>query len=279
MDEIGRGARHPERQQWQQPERYAQWHAKGLPGLDVEGAGHRSRRQCRHRGRAQCRLRDRPRHCQGQRLDDLGLLRGDAVRAVQDQRLHRRGEDTYLFGKSDDPAAWANSLNVWVRGRCDPGQLRVVARMPWLRVVLASKTGEITIGTEFHVTVTLGREGLWATLNGRMLNNGEKDPRHWYGWDHRVRGLRNNAAPIGSAQGGFNAGAIRIGKSSTGSRSNITVAQFAVFVTGTYANRLDLADCQAIADQSGAALGHPLFDNSTQAVALGASLDDPPSCH
>ena len=142
-----------------------------------------------------------------------------------------------------------------------------------LEVVLASKTGEITIGTEFHVTVTLGREGLWATLNGRMLNNGEKDPRHWYGWDHRVRGLRNNAAPIGSAQGGFNAGAIRIGKSSTGSRSNITVAQFAVFVTGTYANRLDLADCQALADQSGPALGHPLFDNSTQAVAAGASLD------
>ena len=94
-----------------------------------------------------------------------------------------------------------------------------------------------------------------------MLNNGEKDPRHWYGWDHRVRGFR-----------GFNNSPIRIGKSASGARSDLVVAQFAVFVTGTYANRLELADAQALAQGSGAALGHPLFDRSTQNVAVGGNI-------
>ena len=114
---------------------------------------------------------------------------------------------------------------------------------------------------EFHVCVFLGREGLWATLNGRMLNNGEKDPRHWYGWDHRVRGFR-----------GFNDSPIRIGKSASGKQSNIVVAQFAVFVTGKYAKRLKLADAQALAQESGDPLGHPLFDKSTENVAVGGDI-------
>lgn len=178
-------------------------------------------------------------------------------------------EDAYLFGKSGDPAAWANSLNVWV---LTDGRLRIDARMPWRQVRMESLPAAIAVGVEFHVCVFLGREGLWATLNGRMLNNGEKDPRHWYGWDHRVRGLRNNAAPAGSAQGGFNAGAIRIGKSSTGARANIVVSKFAVFVTGTFANRLGLTDAQAISGGSGTALGHPLFDNSTQNVSTAQNI-------
>ena len=167
-------------------------------------------------------------------------------------------EDTYLFGKSDSPGAWAHSLNVWVtRDR----RLRVNARTPWRHVRLDSPAHAIKEGTEFHVCVFLGREGLWATLNGRMLNNGEKDPRHWYGWDHRVRGFR-----------GFNDSPIRIGKSASGKQSNIVVSQFAVFVTGNYAKRLKLADAQALAQGSGDPLGHPLFDKSTQNVAVGGDI-------
>ena len=168
------------------------------------------------------------------------------------------GQDTYLFGKSDSPGAWAHSINVWV---LSTGTLRVDARTPWRHVRMHSPAGAITIGTEFHVAVFLGREGLWATLNGRMLNKGEKDPRHWYGWDHRVRGFR-----------GLNNSPVRIGKSATGARSNIVVSQFAVFVTGIYSKRLKLADAQALAEGSGAALGHPLFDRSTQNVSVGSNI-------
>ena len=169
------------------------------------------------------------------------------------------GEDTYLFGKSDSPDAWAHALNVWVKS--DDGTLRVNARTPWRHVRLDSAAHAIKEGTEFHVCVFLGREGLWATLNGRMLNNGEKDPRHWYGWDHRVRGFR-----------GFNDSPIRIGKSASGKQSDIVVSQFAVFVTGKYAKRLKLEDAQALAQESGKPLGHPLFDKSTQDVAVGDNI-------
>ena len=169
-------------------------------------------------------------------------------------------EDTYLFGKSDNPGAWAHSLNVWVTS---DRRLRVNARTPWRHVRLDSPAHAITKEDEFHVCVVLGREGLWATLNGRMLNNGEKDPRHWYGWDHRVRGIR-----------GFNDSPIRIGKSASGKQSNIVVSQFAVFVTGNYAKRLKLADARALAQEGGDPLGHPLFDKSTQDVAVGGDIQD-----
>lgn len=164
----------------------------------------------------------------------------------------------YLFGKSGDPAAWQHSLNVYVETN---GRLRVDARTPWRHVRLESPNSAVVAGTEFHVCVFLGREGLWATLNGRMLNNGEKDPRHWYGWDHRVRGFR-----------GFNNQAIRIGKSLTGARANIVVSKFAVFVTGVFTNRFDINDAQALAGASGVPLGHPLFDNSTASVGPGTNV-------
>ena len=169
-------------------------------------------------------------------------------------------EDTYLFGKSDSPGTWGHSLNVWVE---DDGMLRINVRTPWRHVRLDSPAYAIKEGIEFHVGVFLGREGLWATLNGRMLNNGEKDPRHWYGWDHRVRGFR-----------GFNDSPIRIGKSASGERSNIVVSQFAVFVTDNYAKRLKLTDAQALAQESGDPLGHPLFDKSTEDVAVGGDIQD-----
>ena len=88
------------------------------------------------------------------------------------------GEDTYLFGKSADPLTPAHSINVWVLSN---GTLRVEARAPWRVVRMDSQASAVALGVEFHVCVFLGRDGLWATLNGRMLNNGEKDPRHWYG--------------------------------------------------------------------------------------------------
>ena len=50
------------------------------------------------------------------------------------------------------------------------------------------------------------------------------------------------------------------------------MSKFAVFVTGTYANRFDLNDAQAIAGGTGTALGHPLFDNSTQSVGPGTNV-------
>jgi hypothetical protein len=167
-------------------------------------------------------------------------------------------EDTYLFGKSDNPGVWAHSVNVWVTS---DGTLRVNTRTPWRHVRLDSPARAIKKGNEFHVGVFLGREGLWATLNGRMLNNGEKDPRHWYGWDHRVRGIRD-----------FNKSPIRIGKSASGKPSDIVVSQFAVFVSGSYARRLKLADAQALAQESGDPIGHPLFDQSTQDVAVGDDI-------
>ena len=71
------------------------------------------------------------------------------------------GEDTYLFGKSDSPGAWAHSLNVWVTS---DRRLRINARTPWRHVRLDSPAHAITRRTSSTSASFSGARGCGLPL-------------------------------------------------------------------------------------------------------------------
>lgn len=191
------------------------------------------------------------------------------VGATAEITVNTLADNTALFSKCDNTDDFALG---WYAEAMANGAVRChFVSHRFNDLVIDAPAGTITQGVEFSIWMGLGYQGAWAAINGQMLWSGYKCPLHWYGDDHRVRDI----AAAGRNHGGsrkVNTSAVRIGKiGAAGARGDITVRHFALFYRATKASQMTLADAQAIAGASGAALPHPIWGASLSNVANGAS--------
>ena len=63
-------------------------------------------------------------------------------------------------------------------------------------VVMRTEAGLVTAGSEHHFTVSLGYDGAWFTVDGRMAELGFKNNLAWWGLDHRHNGVEANQKAV-----------------------------------------------------------------------------------
>ena len=88
---------------------------------------------------------------------------------------------------AEDTTLTANtSLRVHLDGSVE---LRVREHKYKPDVRMRTEPGIVTMGSEHTFTVSLGYEGAWFSVDGRMANFGFKNNLAWWGWDHRHNGV------------------------------------------------------------------------------------------
>ncbi len=98
-------------------------------------------------------------------------------------------------------------------------------------VRMRTAAGVVTQGSQHHFTVSLGYEGAWFTVDGRMAELGFKNPLAWWGLDHRHNGVEEGGQAVSTRV--TNTSAIRLGRTGDQSTSaDIVVTKFAVFYSG-----------------------------------------------
>ena len=144
-------------------------------------------------------------------------------------------------------------------------------------VRMRTAAGVVTQGSQHHFTVSLGYEGAWFTVDGRMAELGFKNPLAWWSLDHRHNGVEEGGQAVSTRV--TNTSAIRLGRTGDQSTSaDIVVTKFAVFYSGVarvtrgqQTAGFTLADAQSLAGASGSALADPRFSAVSRSPAAGAN--------
>ena len=184
--------------------------------------------------------------------------------------------DWVIFAKADNATDLSPgvSLRVHANGSVE---LRVREHKYRPDVRMRTATGVVTQGSEHHFTVSLGYEGAWFTVDGRMAELGFKNPLAWWGLDHRHNGVEEGGTAVSTRV--TNTSAIRLGRTGDQSTSaDIVVTKFAMFYSGVARTTrgqqtagFTLADAQALAGASGPVLPDPKFSAVSRSPAAGAN--------
>ena len=138
-------------------------------------------------------------------------------------------------------------------------------------------------GEQHHFTVSLGYEGAWFTVDGRMAEWGLKTLA-WWGLDHRHNGVEEGGMAVSTRV--TNTSSIRLGRSGDQSTSaDIVITKFALFYEGTVRTTigqktkgLTLEDAQALAGAKATKSGKiehlpdPLYSNTGASPAAGTNV-------
>ena len=130
---------------------------------------------------------------------------------------------------AEDTTLTANtSLRVHLDGSVE---LRVREHKYKPDVRMRTEPGIVTMGSEHTFTVSLGYEGAWFSVDGRMANFGFKNNLAWWGWDHRHNGVEMGGTAKSTRA--TNEHDIRVGCGFDQTTSaDIVVTKFAVFYSG-----------------------------------------------